>query len=282
MEVCNDMKQLQEFIYPNSIEEALSFLDESTEIIAGGTHITVSKNQSFKRLVDITRIGLNYIKKEDHQVRIGSTTTVTEMIESSIVRKIGNGILTKACQLIADTPLRNIITLGGNIARYYPWAGLPVVLLVIDAEIIIVDKEGLEQTISATKYFKNAKVKTGEIIKEVVFPVQSDWFYRYEKFALTTVDYSWLTMAFGAKNEGGSIVDPHIAVSRITKVTRVSEVEKLLEGKELSKLNINEVIQTLRTSVNVVSDYRSSKEYREHLLGILFKRMLNEMKEEGK
>jgi len=85
VEVCNDMKQLQEFIYPNSIEEALSFLDESTEIIAGGTHITVSKNQSFKRLVDITRIGLNYIKKEDHQVRIGSTTTVTEMIESSIV-----------------------------------------------------------------------------------------------------------------------------------------------------------------------------------------------------
>lgn len=276
------MKQLQEYIYPSSIEEALSFLDDSTEIIAGGTHITVSRNQAFKRLVDISRIGLNYIKKEDHQVRIGSATTVTEMIESPIVRGIGNGVLTKACQLIGDTPLRNVITLGGNIARYYPWAGLPVVLLVVDAEIVIVDQEGTEQIISAAEYFKIAKVTQGEIIKEVIFPLKSDWFCRYEKFALTTVDYSWLTMAFAAKNEGGSITDPHIAISRITKVTRVSEVEKLLEGKELSKLNIDEVIQTLRTSVNVVSDYRSSKEYREHLLGILFKRMLNEMKEEGK
>ncbi|MHA2246386.1 MAG: FAD binding domain-containing protein [Candidatus Hodarchaeales archaeon] len=276
------MKQLQEYIYPSSIEEALSFLDESTEIIAGGTHITVSRNQAFKRLVDISKIGLNYIKKEDHQVRIGSATTVTEMIESPIVREIGNGVLTKACQLIGDTPLRNVITLGGNIARYYPWAGLPVVLLVVDAEIVIVDQEETEQIISATKYFKKAKVNPGEIIKEVIFPLKSDWFCRYEKFALTTVDYSWLTMAFAAKNEGGSITDPHMAVSRITKVTRVSEVEKLLEGKELTKLIIDEVIQTLRTSVNVVSDYRSSKEYREHLLGILFKRTLNEMKEEGK
>ena len=276
------MKQLQEYIYPSSIEEALSFLDESTEIIAGGTHITVSRNQAFKRLVDISRIGLNYIKKEDHQVRIGSATTVTEMIESLFVREIGDGVLTKACQLIGDTPLRNVITLGGNIARYYPWAGLPVVLLVVDAKIVIVDQEGTEKIISATEYFKKAKVNQGEIIKEVIFPLKSDWFCRYEKFALTTVDYSWLTMAFAAKNEGGSIIDPKIAVSRITKVTRVSEVEKLLEGKKLSKLNIDEVIQTLQTSVNVVSDYRSSKEYRKHLLGILFKRMLNEMKEEGK
>jgi carbon-monoxide dehydrogenase medium subunit len=275
------LRHLREYLYPSNLEEALSFLShENSEIIAGGTHLTAAKNRTINRLVDITKIGLNYIRKEDQSVRIGSTTTISEMIESSIVREIGNGVLTKACLLIGDTPLRNVITLGGNIARLYPWAGLPVILLILDSEIVIATKEGKSKIVKALKYFETGKRNQDEIITEVIFPLKKDWFCRYEKFALTTVDYSWLTMAFAAKNKEGVIDDPHIAVSRITKATRVREVEKQLVGKNLSTLDIENVITILRASIKVTSDYRSSKEYRKHLLGVLFKRMLTEMKSE--
>ncbi|MFX1284031.1 MAG: FAD binding domain-containing protein [Promethearchaeota archaeon] len=268
----------QEFSYPTSLEEALNLLTkESTAIIAGGTHLATSKNRTISNFVDITRLGLNYIKKDQKFARVGSTTTITEIIESPIIRKIGNGILTEACQLIGDTPLRNVITLGGNIAGTYPWVGLPVVLLVLDSEIVIRNLGGIRK-VSAKDYFKGDKLHKGEIITEVVFPFRDNYFCRYEKFSLTTVDYSWLTMAFAAKKENGIIVDPRLAVSRITKAQRVIQVEEFLKGKSLSNLDIDTAVTTLRQSINIVADYRSSKSYREHLLGLLFRRMLNELK----
>jgi CO/xanthine dehydrogenase FAD-binding subunit len=268
----------QEYYYPSNLEEALNLLSkESTEIIAGGTHLTTSKNRAKSHFVDITRLGLNFIQRDQQFVRIGSTTTITEMIESPIINEIGNGILTKACQFIADTPLRNVITLGGNIAGVYPWVGLPVALLVLDAEIEIKSLKGSKK-VSAKDYFKGAKIQKGEIITEIAFPFRNDYFCQYEKFALTTTDYSWLTMAFSARIDNGNIVDPHLAVSRITKAQRVDQVEKFLEGKSLSNLDIKTAVATLKKSVKIVADYRSSKIYREHLLGVIFRRMLEEMK----
>jgi len=245
-----EMDRLKEYYYPSSLQEALSLLiNGSTAIIAGGTHITMAKDRSITRLVDIMNVGLSYIQQKNNAIHIGSTTTISDIFKSTIVQKVGNGILTKACQLIGDTPLRNVITLGGNIAKPYPWAGLP-------------------------------NAAQGEIIKEVIFPIKKERFCRYEKFSLTTVDYSWLAIAFSTKIANKTIEEPHLAVSRITKPHRITEVELFLTGKEIEKLDTNKVISTLRDSVKVVSDYRSSKIYRKHLLGVLFKRMLTNLKEE--
>ncbi|MFX0052021.1 MAG: FAD binding domain-containing protein [Candidatus Hermodarchaeota archaeon] len=276
------MDRLKEYYYPSSLQEALSLLtNESTAIIAGGTHITVAKDRSITRLVDIMNVGLSYIQQKNNSVNIGSTTTITEISKSAIVQEVGNGILAEACQLIGDTPLRNVITLGGNIAKPYPWAGLPVVLLVLDAKVELIGQGEMSRIIPATEFFARKNVVQGEIIKEVIFPIRKDWFCRYEKFSLTSVDYSWLTMAFATKIETGTIAEPHLAVSRITKPHRIAEVESYLTSKEIDKLDLDKSISILRSSIKVVSDYRSSEIYREHLLGVLFKRMLTDLKEEA-
>ncbi|MHA2304406.1 MAG: FAD binding domain-containing protein [Candidatus Hodarchaeales archaeon] len=272
------MDTVQEYFYPASIKEVLSLLSkDGSGIIAGGTHITTS-SQILPRLVDITRLNLSYIKEENQEIIIGSTTTITEILESPITKGIGNGILTKACSLIGDTPLRNKITLGGNIAQSYPWAGLPVVLLVLDAKIVILNQTETSKTLTASEYFKQGKVGKGELIKEVILPKRIGWFCRYEKFSLTTVDYSWLTLAFSAKITHGTIEDSRIAISRIVKASRLNEVEKLLKGAHSKTIDTESLITKIKNSVAIVQDHRSSKEYREHLLGILFKRIFQEMK----
>ncbi len=273
------MDTIKEYFYPTSIKEALSLLSkDDSRIIAGGTHITTS-TQIFPRLVDITRMNLSYIKEEDQEIIIGSTTTITEILESPIAKEIGNGILVKACRLIGDTPLRNKITLGGNIAQLYPWAGLPVVLLVLDAKIVLLDQTETSKTLTASEYFKMGKVGNSELIKEIIIPKRLGWFCRYEKFSLTTVDYSWLTLAFSAKITHGTIEDSRIAISRIVKVTRLKEVEKQLKGTQSKTIDVESLIDTIKNSITIVQDHRSSKEYREHLVGILFKRIFQEMKE---
>ncbi len=264
------MKNVDEYLYPSDVIEALTLLNEKEKstFIAGGTHLTSGRRRNISCLIDITQLGLNEIKKIEDLIEVGTTTTISEMYESPLIAKIGNGVLLKACQLIADTPLRNKITLGGNIAHLFPWAGLPVVLLTLDAKINIQRHNGEVYTLSAVNFFAKRAVPTGELITGVIFPTKSGWFHSYEKFALTTVDYTWLTIAFAAKVQDGKIIDSRVAVSRITKAKRISEVEVILKDQNVTTLNIDQAVRTLQSSFEIVHDYRSSKEYRRQLLGV--------------
>ena len=276
------MKNINKYLYPTDVNDALDLLNENenSAFIAGGTHLTLGKGLKIHCLVDITRLGLNKITDRTTSVEVGATTTITEMYEAPLVKEIGNGVLIKACKLIGDTPLRNKITLGGNIARLYPWVGLPVILLTLDAEVIIQKGDGNQYKVPAVEHFTKGGVPTGELITGVVFPKRSDWFHSYEQFALTTVDYTWLTIAFAAKIQDGKIIDSRVAVSRITKVKRVSAVEEILKDHLLNELDIDKTVQTLQQEVDIVQDYRSSIEYRKQLLGVLFRRMLQQLQEE--
>ncbi|PWI46727.1 hypothetical protein CEE45_15350 [Candidatus Heimdallarchaeota archaeon B3_Heim] len=276
------MKNVTEYKYPSNVSQALSLFSEQkhSTYIAGGTHLASGNRNNTIRLIDITRLGLNEIKDGDENIEVGATTTITDMYNSPIVKKVGKGVLKKACRLIGDTPLRNAITLGGNIARLYTWAGLPVMLLTLDAEIEIINPLEKTYSVEAVEHITNGGIRDGDIILNVKFPQKNSWFHAYEKFALTTVDYTWLTMAFAAEVKEGQITDARLAVSRITKVTRITPVEKALIGQLVSQLDLEKLKSLLKSSVDIVQDYRVSKEYRSQLLGVIFKRMLQKLQEE--
>ncbi|MHA1993937.1 MAG: FAD binding domain-containing protein [Candidatus Hodarchaeales archaeon] len=277
------MKNVTEYMYPSDITQALSLYaeQEHSAYIAGGTHLVAENRNNTIRLIDITRLGMNEIIGGDESIEVGATATITDMYNSPVVNKVGNGVLTKACQQIGDTPLRNAITLGGNIARLYTWAGLPVVLLTLDAEVEIINPKGETKTLPAVDHFAKGGVKGGDLILKVFFPHKNSWFHSYEKFSLTTSDYTWLTIAFAAEVKEGTITDVRFAVSRITKVTRLAEVEKALMGQKVKEIDFKQLLTILETSVDIVSDYRVSKEYRKHILGVLFTRMLKKLQEES-
>jgi carbon-monoxide dehydrogenase medium subunit len=277
------MKNVHKYLYPTDVTEALVSLNENenSAFVAGGTHLTSGTGLNTQCLIDITQLGLNEIIDKDKSVNVGATTTITEMYEAPLIAEIGNGVLKKACQLIGDTPLRNKITLGGNIARLYPWVGLPVVLLTLDAEIIIQKQDKTQYRVSAVEHFSKGGVPTGELILGVEFPKKANWFHNYEKFVLTKVDYTWLTIAFATKVQDGKIINSRVAVSRITKAKRISAVEAMLKDQTLINLDIDKAAQTLQQEIEILQDYRSSKEYRTHLLGVLFKRMLQQLQEES-
>ncbi|MHA2054475.1 MAG: FAD binding domain-containing protein [Candidatus Hodarchaeales archaeon] len=277
------MRNLTEYLYPTDIKDALSMFsnDITSSYLAGGTHLVGDRNNK-QRFIDLGELGLNEIVDKGSKIEIGATATISEAYHSPIIAKIGDGILKKACRLIGDTPLRNMITFGGNIAKLYPWAGLPTVLLTLDARIEIVNKTGEHNEITAEQYFFNGGVNGGDIITKISIPKASDWIHFYEKFALTTVDYTWLTMAFSVKVVEGVVEDSRLAVSRITKVRRIKEVENLIIGKNIIELNVDELMVALQSSIDIISDFRSSKEYRKHLLGVLFQRMLLKLQEGNK
>ncbi|MHA1449207.1 MAG: FAD binding domain-containing protein, partial [Candidatus Hodarchaeales archaeon] len=209
---------VKEFHKPDNIDDAIALLCREkplTRIISGGTCIVPNKNPSIEALVDINGLNLSYIKLKDNNLFIGATTTITQMLNDDTVNSWCGGLLTQACKVIADTLLKNVITIGGNIARPYSWCDLPVVLLGLDA-VIHVAKQGNESvSIKAVDFFAQQPVNLlgkADIITEIEFPAMKGK-GAFHKFARTKVDYALFDCMVYAEIEDGTVKDIRLALS---------------------------------------------------------------------
>jgi len=165
---------LEEYHKPKAISEAIELLKRDTESIApiaGGTYIVPSGDRSITELVDITGLGLSYIKNEKDCVRIGATTTIQEIVDSEEIGKLANGVISEAARAITVSKMiRNISTVGGEIANASPYSTLALILMILDSRIKIVGKREYEMPIR--EFFVEDRMPTlkGELITEIQVP----------------------------------------------------------------------------------------------------------------
>lgn len=132
----------QEYLLPTTIHDALALLDrygDQAEIVAGGTDLILEIQQgnqpSPRVLVDVTRIGgLNEIREEGDWILIGAAVTHAQIEESPLLRKHATA-LTESCGVVGGPQVRNVATLGGNVAHALPAADGTIGLLALDAEV---------------------------------------------------------------------------------------------------------------------------------------------------
>ena len=112
-----------EYDAPATLDEAIALLEkhgDEAKILAGGHSLIPMMKLRFaspEHLIDINNIpGLSYIKEEDGYLKIGAMTRESELEESELIRST-YPIFTDASKLIADPQVRNMGTIGGNIAH---------------------------------------------------------------------------------------------------------------------------------------------------------------------
>jgi len=84
--------QVEEYHCPQDLGQAVDILSRfgnNVRVIAGGTDILplrpgVKKNDSISHLVDISKLGMNYLKKENDQIRIGAATNINTICASPL------------------------------------------------------------------------------------------------------------------------------------------------------------------------------------------------------
>ena len=110
-----------EHLQPNSLEEALGFLAEYGErarVIAGGTELLVSMKQRLlapEYLVNLKALpGLDYIREDDGDLRVGTLTRLSALIRSSAVGE-RFPVLSEAAKMVSAPPLQEMGTVGGNL-----------------------------------------------------------------------------------------------------------------------------------------------------------------------
>src|SRR5688500_8195558 len=113
---------------PTSVDEALNLLTRyagNARIVAGGTDLLLElqhgHRQPLEALVDITRIpDLAHITQiDDSEVIIGAGATHTQIVCADLLASRAT-CLVESCGVVGGPQVRNVGTLGGNVAHALP------------------------------------------------------------------------------------------------------------------------------------------------------------------
>ena len=147
-----------EYFRPETVSEAIALLQEHGEgakILSGGQSLIPMMKVRLARpecIVDINRIAdLQYVKEEGGYLKIGGLTREADLEASSLVRSKYPIILDTAA-LIADPQVRNMATVGGNLAHGDPANDHPATMLALEAEVIATGQAGA-RTIPIKDFF---------------------------------------------------------------------------------------------------------------------------------
>ena len=133
-----------EYFRPQSVSEAVALLQEHGEgakILSGGQSLIPMMKIRLARpecIIDINRLAdLHYIKEEAGLLKIGGLTREADLETSSLIQSKYPIILDTAAS-IADPQVRNMATVGGNLAHGDPANDHPATMLALEAEIVAI------------------------------------------------------------------------------------------------------------------------------------------------
>src|SRR5262245_50660857 len=143
---------------PKTLKEAVGLLSQhrdDAKVLSGGQSLLPLlklRLGTAAHLVDIGRIpGLEYIKEEGGTLKIGGRTREAALGASDIVQK-KYPILADTVAVIADPLVRNLATVGGNLAHADPANDHPATMLAVNAEVVATGPKG-ERTIPIDQFF---------------------------------------------------------------------------------------------------------------------------------
>ena len=135
---------------PTTVAEAVHALTShpGTMIIGGGTEVMADQNRGRdpRGYVALRGVrGLAGLLSEDDRLRLGSMTTVADLLADPHVR-VGSSVLRDAARSMASRQVRERATVGGNICAGGGDRTLVPALLALDAEVEVVDASGARTT----------------------------------------------------------------------------------------------------------------------------------------
>lgn len=263
-------------------DEALSWLSllENPKIIAGGTDLMVKMREGkhYSHVIDVARIPeLLAVAEEDARISIGSAMTHARLsTDASIIRNARS--LALACGLVGSPQIRNMGTIGGNLANASPAADSIPPLLIHDAVLTLESKEAhrkvpLEEAIVAP-YVTSIDGK--ELISLVEINPLRGYREGYRRVAKrATWAISRLGVAFAIREENGRFLDAKLAIGSCTPMPfRPKKVEDLLKGSPKNEATISEAIRLALEEIKLISGIRPSYAYKLPVLEGILKEVL--------
>ncbi len=277
-----------ELVEPETLDEAFQYLgsdDPAIRPIGGGTALMLMmKAQFFEpvRLVSLRHLQEPFhgIALEGDVMRIGAMTNFAQLEHSAEIAR-HFPVVVRAMRDLANVRVRNVATVGGNLAHGDPHLDLPPIWMSQDAEVLILSARG-QRTCSVKDLLKGyyeTDLASGELIAELRVPLRPDWRSVYAKVTTRSLhDWPALGLAIALKLNGQQIEDARVVLSgALDKATRLVVAEGVLRGQQLNEQLIAQAGDAAVTEAALESDSRGSADYKSHLLRVHLGRAINHL-----
>jgi CO/xanthine dehydrogenase FAD-binding subunit len=283
------MRSHFEYILPRSLKDALDFLADhgsQTAVLAGGTDLMVAARNgemASRYVVDVSKLEeLRTIAVTEGVLSIGAAVTYTEIINSPEIAKCAP-ILAQAARCVGSVQIRNVGTLGGNVANASPAADSVPPMMVHRAKVQIrsassARNEPLERVIIGPY---RTSLQPGEVITRFdLEPLGADYLWNFQRIArrraLSVARMN--AAAIGRVDSNGIVDDVRLSVGSITpEPGRMTGAEDHLKGNAPNSLLIQEAAEKVSQEMIRRSGLRPSTEYKRPAVEGLVVKALTEL-----
>jgi CO/xanthine dehydrogenase FAD-binding subunit len=265
----------------NKVVKLLAEYNDKARILAGGTDLVVKMKEGLEEpqmIIDIKGIDkYRKIQKKGNTIQIGANVTFTDLIHSKLI-KTKLPLIWEAAKTVASVGTRNRATLVGNICSAVPSLDSGPALLCYNALVSLRNSQE-EKIVSIREWFTGPKQtirKPDEIVEGVIVPLpeQKQKVY-YGKLGR----YSGEDLAQAGVGiihyEDKSFRIAFCAVGPVPK--RSEKLEEYLHGKDVTDEVMAECKKIIEGEIAPITDIRSSKEYRLHMVKVMFERGIKEV-----
>ena len=258
-----NLRTLTEYHKPETLEEALKLLRRTgvkTVPLAGGTSLVPSAAPDVQAVVDLSALGLSYVKG----LSIGATTTLQTIVDHAELRAYADGVLTAAVLDTASRQTREEATLAGSIVAAAGNSPLFTALLALDAHLTARTGRGTREEEVALPYWTP---QPRALIVQITLPALTARIHAaYEKVARTPADLPIVCVAARASIDHDQLREIRLALGGVgEKPIVITQPAGSIEN--LAQLAV--------ATVTPVDDYFASADYRREMIGVLTRRVLS-------
>jgi carbon-monoxide dehydrogenase medium subunit len=274
---------------PETAEAAcalLAGLGEDAAAYAGGTELLLLMKLGLLRprhLVDVKRIGGFGDIIDGPRLTIGAAVT-HRAVERSLLIRARCPLVGSVARHVANVRVRNVGTVGGNLAFADPHSDLATLFLTLDAAVELASPRGRRELPLAE--FVRGPWETARASDELLASVQLTPWPRetaaaYVKFGVherpTLAVAAALRLDGGGRGDGDRILDARIAVGCVSpRPMRVAAAETRLAGASIADVEeaVRAASEIAAASVDPADDLYGSADYKREMVAVFVRRAL--------
>ena len=262
----NDNKK---YFSPKTIKELKKVIKKNpnADFLSGGTDLSLKvtkERKDVENIINLTDVSeLNFIKRKRNFIEVGAATPLIKF-EKFIEKYYPDFNL--VLKRYGSVQIRNVGTIGGNIATASPIGDTLPILLSLNAELIVGTTKK-NKKILINEFFisyRKTKLKKGEFIHSIKIPLyKKNIFKAYKISKRFDDDISSLCASFNLEINKNKIKNVFIAFGGMAEIPkRAKNCEKILKNKHLSIDNFLKAGNFLEKDFDPLSDVRATKNYR--------------------
>jgi len=276
----------RKYFAPKNVNELKKILKQypNSKLLSGGTDVSLVVTKERKDLDSLIYMNsideLNYIKKNKNYIEVGATTP---LIDFELFIKKYFPDFAQILKRYGSTQIRNVCTIAGNIATASPIGDTLPLLLSLDSQIIIKDKDKTK-ILPLNGFFINyrkTKLKKGQFIHSIRIPLLlKSIFKAYKISKRIDDDISSVCASFNVELKNNKVKKIRVAYGGMANIPkRAIYCEKILLNSSLSDNIINKAKKSLEKDFKPITDVRASQKYRMEVAKNLLEKCFLEIKQ---